>query len=284
MRALVYAFSGLIVVFALLILVNYAGSLAGSRADQPGQDQPLGKLSGAEAMARQAVGAAKYGGGARGSMIPALRQGLSTAAVNSEGAIMVVKEKDFRGVAETPKDMMAVLNELGGGDKRKPAPIALKESDLDKKIKNLGGAPGKEPSLKASSMPEMGRGAGQEGVTLFTAPVEYKIFKSSETWWAFANSHKCRSTAETGAGTKPLPSPLSGPDFSRESVVVLVSVSDLPNGIFKIIRSEKTGKEFLVTYRIDPLAMAAGNETSQHDFYSAAVIPKLSSVKLNQVP
>ncbi|MDO8802837.1 MAG: hypothetical protein Q7R35_00255 [Elusimicrobiota bacterium] len=282
LRLLISIFSGLIVVFALLILVNYVGSLSGSRAELPGQEEAGGKLPDAGVLAQQALAAAKAGGGGRASMVPGPRHDLSTAAVNSQGAIMIVKVKDFSGVGETPQDMMAMLNEMGGGSKKKPAPIALKDSDLDKKIRNLGYAPAKEPSLKVSSMPEMGRRPGEEGVTLFTAPVEYKIYKSSENWWAFANSHKCRSAMETGA--KPLASPLSSPDFSKESVLVLISVSELPNGIFKIIKFEKNGQELLVSYRVDPLAMAAGGGTDQHDFYSAAVIPKISAVKLIQAP
>ena len=283
LRMLIFALSGLIAVFALLILINYAGSLSGSRPDLPGEEEAGGKLPVAEALARQYMAAARYSGGASASMIPASRQGLSTSAVNSQGAIMLVKDKDFGGVAETPKDMLGILSELGGGDKRKPAPIALKESDLDKKIISLGSVPAGGPRLKASSMPEMGRGAGQEGVTLLSAPVDYKIFKSPETWRAFANSRKCRSTLETAQGFKPLSSPLSGPDFSRESVVVLVSMSELPNGIFKIVKVERDGRELRLDYRVDPLAMAVG-ETGRHDFYSAAVIPKGPALKLRQVP
>ncbi|OGR42536.1 MAG: hypothetical protein A2X35_12010 [Elusimicrobia bacterium GWA2_61_42] len=282
LRTLIYVFSGLIVVFTLLILLNYFGSLAGRRADLPGQENSGKKAAGAEALAQEALAAAKYSGGARGSMIPSFRQGLSSAAVKTEGAIMLVKERSFGGVAEKPKDMLEVLNDLSGGNKGKPAPIALKDADLDKKI-TVGGEPGKEPRLASSSMPELGRGPAQEGITLLNAPVDYKIFKSSETWWAFAGSRKCRSNPEAWGGLKQAVSPLSGPDFAKESVIVLVSVSELPNGIFKIMTVEKTGKELRLDYRVDPLAMAAGDD-DQHDFYSAAVIPGGLPVKLRQVP
>ncbi len=292
LRTLIYIFSGLIVVFSLLILVNYIGSLSGARTFRPGQDESAsadqadGKLPNAESLAQQALAAAKFSGGGpgRSSLLQASTASLSAAEVNSQGGIMLVKEKDFKGVAEPPKGMLDVLNSLGGGDKRKPPPIALKESDLDKKI-DVGGNSPAEPRLKASAMPEMGRGTGEEGVTLFTAPVDYKIFKSSETWWAFANSHKCRSAAETAAGPRPgAYSPLSAPEFVKESVLVLISVSELPNGIFKIIKFEKNGKELLVSYKVEPMAMSAGAERAEHDFYSAVVIPKAAAVKLSQVP
>jgi len=284
LRTLIYIFSGLILVFGLLMLVNYTGSLSGSRSDLLGQAEPSSdeKLPSVDGQVQQSLDAAKAAGGARGSMIPPPSQNLSTSAVNSAGAIKVVRNKDFGGVAESPKDLMALLNDLGGGDTKKPSPIALKESDLvNGKIADLGGVPKRDPHLKVSSMPEMGRGAGEEGVTMYSAPVDYKVFKSSDTWWAFANSHKCRSTVEAASGFKPLS--LASPDFSRDTVLVLISLSDLPNGIFKIIKFEKSGKELVVSYRVDPMAMAAGGEGG-HDFYSAVVVPKSSSIKLQQIP
>jgi hypothetical protein len=282
LRTLIYIFSGIIVVFSLLMFVNYLGSLPGSAPDAKEEEEVSGRLPSVDGQVQRSLDAAKAAGGARGSMIPASPQNLSTAAVNSAGAIRLVKDKNFGGVAEAPKDMMALLSELSGGDKKKPSPIALKESDLiNGKIADLGGVPKKDPGLKVSSMPEMGRQPGQEGVTMYTAPVDYKVFKSSDTWWAFANSHKCRSTAEAAPGFKPLS--LASPDFSKETVLVLLSLSDLPNGIFKIIKFEKSGKALLVSYRVDPMAMAASGEGG-HDFYSAVVVPKSSSIKLTQIP
>ncbi|MCM2266434.1 MAG: hypothetical protein NDI60_01520 [Elusimicrobiales bacterium] len=281
LRTLIYLFSGLIVVFSLLMLVNFFGSLAGRRLDLPGQEGP--KAASAEAAAQEALAAARQGASPRASMIPSYRQGLSTAAVKTEGAIMLVKEKAFGGVVEEPKGMMEMLGELSGGDKNKPAPVSLKESDLGKKV-SIGLDPGKEPSLAGSSMPELGRRPGQEGVTLLKAPVDYKLFKSSETWAAFTASRKCSANPEAAAGLKPVPSSFAAPDFSRDLVVVLVSVSELPNGIFKIVKVEKAAREVVISYRVDPLAMAAGAENSQHDFYSGAVIPGGLKVRLSQVP
>ena len=281
LRLFIYLFSGVIIVFALLMLLNYVGSISSSPSDLPGQADGGGKMPDADALAQQALAAAKASVGGKGSMIPMSRRDLSSGAVNSQGAIMLVRENEFGGVAEAPKDMMGLLSDLGGG-KKKPV-IALKESDLDKKI-NIVGFPIAETRLKVSSMPVMGRGPAQEGITMFTAPVEYKIFKSSETWGAFANSHKCRSTSEPAAGFKPPLSPLTSPDFTRESVIVLISVSELPNGIFKIVKLEKKGKELLVSYRVDPMAMAARDESGQHDFYSASVVPKGPAIKLTQAP
>lgn len=283
-RTLIFLFSGLIAVFTLLILLNYAGSLLGSRAEMPGQEETSSEEPGsAQAQAQAALAAAKQGVVPRGSMVPGYRQGLSTDSVKTQGAISLVKDGNFAGVAEKPKGMMETLEELGGGDRRKPAPIALKDSDLDKKIQPVGD-PGKEPRLAGQAMPELGRRPGQEGVTLLKAPVDYKVFKSSETWWTFAATRKCRSTAEPAAGFKTPLSSFAAPDFSRDAVLVLVSVSELPNGIFRIVKVEKAGKEAVVSYRVDPMAMAAGAESDQHDFYSGAVVPAGLKVRLAQVP
>jgi hypothetical protein len=269
MRALIYLFGGLIVVFFLLMLVNYLGSFAGPREGLPGQDPGEESLSGAEAEAREALAAASSGITGRSSMIPAARRGLSTASVTSEGAIRLIKEKDFDGVAEKPKGMMEALNELAGGDKRKPAPIRLSDADLDRKVRDLGAARPRERGVKVSSMPELGRGSGQEGVTLLAAPVDYKVFRSSETWWAFANSRKL----------KPGPH-----DFAAFDLVILVSLSDFPSGIFSVAGVEPGRKETLVKYRVNPLAMAAETDPGRREAYASAPVPRGIPVRLQQVP
>lgn len=270
LRLLVYFFSGLIIVFSLLMLINYAGSLSGSPAAMPGQEEAGdGKLAVSEDLERQAMTSARFARGVTGSMIPAQRPVLSTSAVNSSGAIRLVREKEFGGVAEPPKDMMSILSEMSGGDKKKPAPIRLKESDLDGEIKQLGGGPEKEPRLKSAAMPEMGRGAGQEGVTLLSAPVDYKIFKSSDTWWAFASSRKLAAGAH---------------DFSSANLLILVSLSDFPNRIFAITGVERGKRETVVSYRVDPMAMASEPEPGQRDSYASAPVPKGVPVRLKQTP
>ncbi len=266
LRLLIYLSGGLIIVFLLLIALNYIGSLTGERAELPGQEKHEEPGS-AVAAAQQALAEARAAGGGRASMIPSYRHGLSTAAVNSSGAISLVKEKDFSGVAEKPKDMMSMLSEMAGGDRRKPAPIRLSEADLDKKVRQLGGE-SKEPRLN-KAMPELGRGASNEGVTLLSAPVDYKVFKSSETWWAFANSRKI----------KPVPH-----DFGAADLLILVSMSDFPNCIFGVAGVERTKKETVVRYRVNPLAMSAGASKDERDSYASAPVPKGRPVRLEQVP
>lgn len=267
-RSFIYLFGGLIVIFTLLILVNYIGSFTGTPSDLPGQEAS-DKPDSAAAMAQQALAAARASGGGQASTLPAYRKGLSTAAVTSNGAIMLVKEQDFGGVAEKPKDMMEMLSDMAGGTKKKPAPIALSDSDLNRKIRQLGGAPDKEPKLNKGAMPEMGRGAGQEGVTLLTVPVDYKIFKSSDTWWTFSNSRKL----------KPAPH-----DFAAADLVILISLSDFPSGIFSVAGVEPGKKETVVKYRVNPLAMGADSSREQREAYASAPVPKGRPVRLQQVP
>lgn len=284
LRLLIYLFSGVLVLFCLLILVNYIGSRAGSPSELPGQRDTAKEPESASAKAMQALAKTEYGGAKAGSsMLPVYRQGVSTSEVYSAGAINVVKDSEFSGVAEKPKSLTEMLSDMAGGSKRGPAPVRLKDSDLDKSVRLLGGAED-EKSLKTGPMPELGRGAANEGVTMLSAPVDFKVFRSSETWWAFANSHKCRSDLKDAGSIKPAPSPISSPDFSREYVLILISVSELPNGIFRIMRLDRAGGAVVVSYKVDPMAMAAANEVPQHDFYTAVVIPRSASVKLSQVP
>lgn len=265
LRMLIWLFSGLIVVFLLLILVNYIGSLTGAPSAYSEEEEQ--KPASAAEMARQALNSARYGGPVpTSSMVPGYRKGLSTASVNTDGSISIVKEKEFGGVAEQPKDMMAVLNELSGG-KKKPDPIALKDSDLDKKISV--GRPDKEPGLRVSTMPELGRRPGQEGLTMLSAPVNYKIFKSSETWAAFTASRKVK-TADF--------------DFRAHNLLILVSLSDFPSGIFSVAAVEAGKKETVVRYRVDPLAMAAETPQARREAFAMAPVPKGPPVRLEQVP
>ncbi|MDA8132720.1 MAG: hypothetical protein M0011_14545 [Elusimicrobia bacterium] len=277
-RLLIYIFSGLIAAFSLLMLVNYLGTLTGERAERRSEVREEEEQD-PRAMAAQAMAAARAGSSSGSQYIP-YRSGLSTsAAVTTEGGIRLVKDRDFNGVAEKPQGMMDMLNEMGGG-RKKPSPVKLEDSDLDRKMRKIGEDPA-EQKLKAAAMPELGRGAGQEGVTLLTAPVDFKVFKSSETWWAFSNSHKCRYDLR--------PAPAAGggavsPDFSRERVLVLVSLSDLPNGIFRITGVGAQGGQVVVSYKVDPMAMSAASDVPQHDFYSASVVPARGEIKLSQVP
>lgn len=273
-RLLIYIFSGLIALFSLLMLANFVGTLGGDRpekaeAREQEEEDP-------KAMAQQALAAARSSSRGGSQYIPYNTALSSGAEVAGEGGIRVVKDRDFNGVAEKPKGMMDMLNDMGGG-RRKPAPVKLDDSDLDRKMRKIGEDPA-EQKLKAAAMPELGRGQAQEGVTLLTAPVDFKVFKSSETWWAFANSHKCRFEAGPG------PAASTAPDFAKDRMLVLVSMSDLPNGIFRITAVASEGGGVVVSYRVDPMAMAAGNGEAQHDFYSASVVPARGQVKLSQVP
>ena len=267
-RALIYFFSGIILLFTVLMLLNYVGSWTGSVSETAAREDLSKKTTGAADQAQQALAAAKYSGGARASMVPSYRQDISSEAVNSSGSIMLVKEKSFGGVAEAPKGMMDLLNDLGGGDKRKPAPIALKEADLGKKIV-VEGNQVKAPKVAGGAMPELGRNAGQEGLTLLSAPVDYKLFKSSETWNAFEVSRKMKSVSY---------------DFASGNLLILISVSDFPSGIFSIAGVEKGTKETVVKYRVNPLGMADETPKEKREAYAAALVPKIKPVRLEQVP
>lgn len=256
-RALIWFFSGVILLFVLLMAVNFLGSRFGEHEDVPERPRPLTPGE----MAQRTIDAARNSGG-----LPAPRTNFSSAPFSS-GGVMLVKDGEFNGVAEKPKSVMDMLSELGGGDKRKPAPIKLKDEDLDKKI-TVGGQI-KPPPVKASVTPDQGRGAGLEGQTMLTAPVDYKVFKSSETWWTFAAARKQKA----------------GPhDFSKADLLILISVSDFPNGIFTVDSVEAGKKETVVRYRVNPMGMASETPAAQRDAYASAPVPKGKPVRLEQVP
>jgi len=261
-KILIAVFSAIIVIFFMLMALNYYYG-----PGRPARPQP-GSVS---VFAEKVLTQARVNARTRELFPPSYRTGLSTESIRSAGAIMLVRSEDFKGVAEKPQDMLEILTGMSGSNKKKAAPVRLTEKDLTKKI-FVPGSGKKEPSAGAYAMPQLGDSSyAQMGVmTMIKAPVAFEVFKTSETWSAFASSHK---------GHFP------DADFSREQIVILVSASELPNGIFKITEIKKTARNILVRYRVDPLAMSSESKSKEYDFYSAAAIPKTAlPVRLEQAP
>jgi len=257
-KLLIGFFLGLICLFAGLIALNYFDKAP----ETPGFS--------ASAVAQRALAEAAYSADTKEKAPIIYRTDLATGSVSSQGAIMVVKNGEFGGVAEEPEDMMSRLTELSGSNKKKNPPIRFTEQDLDKTVV-ISRTNEPEPQLNHSSVPGMDDSTStlQMGkMNMITAPVDYQLFTGSETWRAFAISHKGHFPAA---------------DFSKERMLILVSVSDMPSCIFKITGVKKTPRETLVLYRVDPLAMSAENEAKEYEFYSAVPVPKGTAIKLQQV-
>jgi len=255
-RSVIYSILAIIAAFAFFIFVDSSGR------------RTAGERGTAQALARSALEAARYSSLQQTiPPPPPASDNLPPSRVRAEGAIMIVRNGDFQGVAEPPKSNMDMLTDMSGAGKRKIQPVALTDSDLDKKMVPIGEQP-KKPSLTGFSVPGLG-GAPAGGPGMITASVDYKLFTSSETWTAFSNSHKCG---------------LVKADFLKENVLILVSLSDFPSGIFKITALERTAKEIVVRYRVDALAMSLENEAGAQQTYSSAVVPKYGRVRLEQVP
>lgn len=256
-RTLIWFFLVIISLFLLFIAVDFFGNTS-PEGKEPLRGKPI---------AENLKGTARYLYSVKPGTLP-FQEGASTASMRSEGAMRIVREKDFNGVAERPKGMMTVLREMSDA-RNKPAPISLSESDLQKKVGPLS-PPVREPRMNGAPMPELGRKPGNEGVTLITAPVDYKIFKSAEVWQTFTDSRKLKRIAH---------------DFSSADLLILVSVSEFPSGIFKITGVEEGNKETVVKYRVDPLAMASESQEEDREAYAGAAVPRNGlPVRLEQVP
>ena len=256
-RTLIWFFLGIIALFLLFIAVDFFGN-----TPPEGKEPVRGKL-----IAENLKGTAKYQYSVKPGTLP-FQEGGATASMRSEGAIRIVREKDFNGVAERPKGMLTMLREMSN-ERKKPAPIRLSDSDLQKKVGPLS-PPVREPRLNGAPVPEPGRKPGNEGVTLITAPVDYKVFKSAGVWRSFTDSRKLKRIAH---------------DFSSADLLILVSVSDFPSGIFKITGLEKGEKETVVKYRVDPLAMSSESSDEDREAYAGIAVPKNGpTIRLEQVP
>jgi hypothetical protein len=257
-RLLIFSGVGLICLLVGMMVSDRTGS------------RPRITLPSASAAAQRMLAEARASADVRESAPPSYRTILATGSVRSEGAIMLVKNKDLEGVAQDPQNIMDTLTEMSGANKYKPSPVRLTDSDLRKKV--LLTEPEKSRPLSYAAVLRPGESAAQRytgGKSMITAPVDFQLFKSPETWKAFADSHAGRFPAA---------------DFSREQMLILVSVSELPSGIFKVAGVKKTAREAIVSYRVDPLAMSAETGAKEKDFYSAAAVPKNLTVRLEQIP
>jgi len=245
---------------ALLWFLSAGGGTGGGRP---------GPSFSAQAAAQRALAEAQAGSRERENLPPSYRTGLSTESVRSGDSVMLVRRGDFEGVADEPENVMDMLSEMSGGNKRKPSPVRITEESLKTKIMIAG--PGGPASARKSAVPAPGEAPGRfaGGPGLITAPVDYLVFRSSQTWAVFSASHNGRFPPV---------------NFSKENMAILVSVSDLPSGIFKIADVRKGPKETVIAYKVDPLAMAAGSEEKEQLLYSASPVPKDLPIRLEQVP
>jgi len=192
----------------------------------------------------------------------------TSATVYSKGAISIVKDSNFEGVNEKPKSMMQNLQDMAKEKKSKFEIIEINDVDMNKKI--FISTDVLRQSIKGSVVPGLGDEETASKMTMIKAPVDYKLFTDNKTWEAFTSSHK---------GEFPVI------DFSKENGIILVSVSDFPSGIFKIVDTIKESKEIVIKYRVDPLMMGVNNKPDTHDYYTAATISKADlPILLVQVP
>jgi len=146
--------------------------------------------------------------------------------------------------------------------------MELKDSDLDKKV-NLYYQTKNMDKISNSEVPLPDNNYETTKKTMISAPVTYKVFKNEKDWMEFSNTHRIRKIE---------------PDFKKNYVLILVSTSELPNGIFKIDSVKQNKDEIIVFYRVDPLEMAADNVNSTQNHYSAINIPKTEKINLQQIP
>ena len=232
--------------------------------------RPVVPVPGARAAAERMLAEARAGSRIRETSPPSYVVRFATGGAGAEGARMLVRSDGFEGVAEEPQSIMAALAEMSGNKEPKVPPVRFTGSVLRKKVRLKSS--GRSVKLNASAVLRPGESGAPGNMgrkSMIAAPVDYQLFKSSGTWNAFTRSHKGRFPEA---------------DFSREYMLILVSVSDLPSGIFKVADVKRTEQEVVVLYRVDPLAMAAGPGAKERGLYSATPVPKGPTVRLEQVP
>ncbi len=194
-------------------------------------------------------------------------------------SIKIIQDGRFQYVEDPPakSPMEALQNMAGGGKggKKKMVPEYLPKSALRPAGQNTGiyARSNVSASSQSGGVPSMdaGKDASQSGISMPSVPAGYKTFEDSAVWEAFVQTHK------EGGYPKV--------DFSSQSAVILMSLSDFPPGIFKIVSTAKEKNRLLIKYRVDPFEMSAENPEAKPHAYSAAAIEKSDlPIELEQVP
>jgi len=181
-------------------------------------------------------------------------------------AIKIVKDSKFEEVAQEPVDPFTQLAEMAR-EKKKPF-VSLSEKDLDKKV-NLYDKINNSEKIKTVNVPKMGEDL-LSSITPIYAPCKWQVFKSSSSWESFLQQYRVREKPEI--------------DFSKNYLLTIVSLSELPPGVFKIDSYELSGGTLKVKYRVDILEIAEENKDAKRDFYSVIKIPQnYKSIELIQI-
>jgi hypothetical protein len=191
--------------------------------------------------------------------------------------IMLVGEKDFDSAEEPPKDTLETLQDIAGGNennpKKKPVVFMTDKNLTASKITIPSAAQSTgKPAPGMNPVPAPGENSlfSDSSISLPSAPVTYKLFDNQKAWTAFASVHRVNYVPV---------------NFENQSVVVLVSLSDFPSGIFKITEILPAKDTAVLRYRVDPFAMSADNPDARPDFYSAGIVgKKITIISLEQVP
>ena len=167
---------------------------------------------------------------------------------------LIGKIDGFESVGEKPKNPAKILSELA---QPKKVMVGLDEKQLDKQI-ILAPAEEKTKLDSGQGVPEPGMPLERSGIAMISVPVDYKLFSSQDVWQKFAETYHITYKN----------------DFSKNDMIVLVSMSDFPPGIFSIKEVKKEGGEIKVIYSVNPLLMSAGIEESLRKQYAYAPVPK----------
>jgi len=185
---------------------------------------------------------------------------------NPEGSTsMLMKMKgDFKGVGEKPKNPMQILNDMAAPEK--PF-VSFSKSDYDGKI--MISSESAQPKLdRSEGVPEPGLPLERSRITKISAPLDYKIYRDAKVWKAFADANGIKTDN----------------DFNKNALIVLISMSDFPNGIFSIKEIKKEDGGLTVYYSVNPLLMSAGIEENLRNQYAVSAIPKdTKTVTLKQI-
>ena len=170
----------------------------------------------------------------------------------AQSGMAIIQDSEILGSAGPDKTPMQLLQQMSGGDPQEDPAVSLSDSDLKSTVYPMQ-TEGPNLSISPTSLDDV---SAKAKAARASAPVSYTLFSDAAAY----NEFRKKNPAST----------LPAADFTRQRVAILVSVSNMPNKIFEVLSADSSGKEALVTYRINPLAAAEEGP----DRYAFAVLEK----------
>ncbi|MGB2579734.1 hypothetical protein AAIR98_001653 [Elusimicrobium simillimum] len=179
-----------------------------------------------------------------------------------ESTASAFENTNFDGVAEKNKSLMEMIAE--NEEDRRLRPVYIESLEMTPVPQTPLLNDEQSESAVVAEMPGDEELAQTRSVSMLTAPVDYKIIRTTAEYNKFKTAAKGKYPAV---------------DFNKNAIVVLESKSNLPDNIFEITESRKEDGKDIIDFRVNIF----GLDKRTHSHTYKVVGKNIKTVTLNQI-